>query len=54
MSTIEQRKQYSREFKEEAIRLAAESKRKKWISRRFGGQLEYAPPLGTPAAATLV
>lgn len=36
MSTMDQRKQYSKEFKEEAVRLAAESKNKSGVARDLG------------------
>jgi transposase len=36
MSPMEQRKQYSKEFKEEAVRLAAESKNKSGLARDLG------------------
>jgi transposase len=36
MSTMDQRKQYSKEFKEEAVRLACESKNKSGVARDLG------------------
>jgi len=36
MSTLDQRKQYSKEFKEQSVRLAAESKNKSGVARDLG------------------